>query len=178
MKNLLLFLLLIASGTLCANAQRVGLKTNALYWAAGTPNLGLELRLSRCFTLNVEAGANLYDFHKFGLNAAVFSPELRYWHSARPQAGHFVGALIDVKGFNEFRFKDRLHTAFAFGAGLSYGYSYVLSERWSVEGTVGVGLQRKSEKEWLHDAAQPLTAQKSWHPALLKAGINFTYLLK
>ena len=39
-----------------ANAQRVGLKSNALYWAAMSPNLGAEFRVNRHLTLN--AGYN------------------------------------------------------------------------------------------------------------------------
>lgn len=36
----------------------VGLKTNALYWATVTPNLGLEFRLAKHWSLDVEAGLN------------------------------------------------------------------------------------------------------------------------
>lgn len=36
----------------------VGLKTNALYWATATPNLGLEFRLARHWSLDLEAGLN------------------------------------------------------------------------------------------------------------------------
>ena len=39
----LLTLLLAAVGT-TAQAQRVGLKTNLLYWATATPNVGLEFQ--------------------------------------------------------------------------------------------------------------------------------------
>lgn len=36
-------------------AQRVAVKTNALYWAASTPNLGAEFRVNRHVTFNFEA---------------------------------------------------------------------------------------------------------------------------
>ncbi len=36
----------------------VGIKTNALYWATVTPNVGLEFRLARHWSLDVEAGLN------------------------------------------------------------------------------------------------------------------------
>lgn len=173
-----MLLTLLASSTLCANAQRIGLKTNALYWATGTPNLGLELRLSRSFTLNVEGGVNLFDYHSFGLNAATFSPEVRYWHSGRPQTGHFIGALIDFKGMNDCRVKDNMHQGFAMGAGLSYGYSLVLSRRWSIEGTLGAGIIRKDEKKWHYTAEKPQESRQSWKAGLLKAAISITYILK
>lgn len=36
----------------------VGIKTNALYWGTATPNLGLEFRLARHWSLDLEAGLN------------------------------------------------------------------------------------------------------------------------
>lgn len=53
----LLTLLLAAVGT-TAQAQRVGLKTNLLYWATATPNVGLEFRLNRHLTLDLDAAYN------------------------------------------------------------------------------------------------------------------------
>lgn len=45
--------IMLALGMSCSfaevKAQRVGVKTNVLYWAGLSPNLGLEVRLSRCF---------------------------------------------------------------------------------------------------------------------------------
>ena len=38
-----------------AMAQRVALKTNVLYWATATPNLGLEFRLNRHSPLVLKA---------------------------------------------------------------------------------------------------------------------------
>lgn len=42
-----------------AHAQRIGLKTNALYWAAMSPNMGAEFRINRHVTLNFEAMGSL-----------------------------------------------------------------------------------------------------------------------
>lgn len=53
----LLAMSLAAIGT-TAHAQRIGLKTNVLYWATATPNFGLEFRLNRHITLNLDAAYN------------------------------------------------------------------------------------------------------------------------
>ena len=38
-----------------ASAQRIALKTNALYWATASPNIGLELRINRHITFDFDA---------------------------------------------------------------------------------------------------------------------------
>lgn len=40
---------------LSANAQRVALKTNALYWFVATPNLQLELKLAPRASVDLSA---------------------------------------------------------------------------------------------------------------------------
>ena len=41
-----------------ANAQKVGLKTNALYWGTATPNVGLEVALAERWTFELAGGYN------------------------------------------------------------------------------------------------------------------------
>lgn len=57
-----------------SNAQRVNVKTNALYWAVAAPNLGLEFRINRHVTFNLEGvvtrnkfNNGKYDFKGFGV---------------------------------------------------------------------------------------------------------------
>lgn len=80
-----------------ATAQRINVKTNALYWLAMSPNLGVEFRINRHMTFNLEGVVNrVSGFKPYGVSnlstkGFAFEPEARYWFSARPQAGHFVG---------------------------------------------------------------------------------------
>ncbi len=83
-----------------AHAQRIGLKTNALYWAAMSPNMGAEFRINRHVTLNFEAMGSLLKAGKVDAKGLQFSPEARYWFSARPQAGHFVGVMAVASNYN------------------------------------------------------------------------------
>ena len=80
--------------SLSAHAQRISVKTNALYWAVATPNIGAEFRLNRHFTLGIEGLANkLKVGSKLNSRVVAVTPEVRYWFSIRPQAGHFVGLM-------------------------------------------------------------------------------------
>lgn len=172
------FTLLLALAFSCSMAQRVALKTNALYWATLSPNLGAEFRLSRHYTLNLEAAANPFTIGKYKLHAAAFTPEVRYWLSARPQAGHFFG-IMALGAIYNMKWNDTCHQGDALGLGPTYGYSLVLGERWSVEGTIGLGLLRYREKKYGEgDVAPTEINHKSTIIAPLKAGITLTYILK
>lgn len=161
-----------------AAAQRVGLKTNALYWAAASPNIGMEFRVNRHITFNFEGAYNRIDISKINSKALVFNPEMRYWLSARPQAGHFIG-IAGVAADYDITIKDKRHKGDAFGAGLTYGYSFVLSRHWSLETTIGAGAVYRHEKSFAKGNDEPTAANvKKWQAAPLKAGVTFVYIIK
>lgn len=168
----------LAGGQHFALAQRVALKTNALYWAAGTPNLGAEFRMSRCWTLNLEGAFNKYDIWKINTRMAGFSPEVRYWFSTRPQTGHFVG-LAALIGEYKLTCDGTCHHGNAYAFGPTYGYSLVLGKRWSMEATVGLGLAKIRERRYHTGETVPSTCNNvRWTPMPIKAGLSFVYLIR
>ena len=132
------------------HAQRIAIKTNALYWTTATFNAGVEARLSKKWTLDVAAGSNPFTFSgNKKLKLVLVQPEARYWVCA-PYSGHFIGANILYSRYNAGGvrfpfgiFKDLRSQRFQgdLGAvGLVYGYSWMLpGKRWSIEGVVGIG---------------------------------------
>lgn len=170
---------LLACCCITATAQRVALKTNALYWATASPNLGLELRVNRHITFNVEGTFNRLKAGKFDTRAEIVNPEVRYWFSARPQAGHFLGVAAVVSNYNLLIDHQR-HNGDLAGGGLTYGYSFVLGRHWSLEATVGGGMVYRREKNYdERDNQQPTTANlRKWQPFPLKAGVSFVYIIK
>ncbi len=172
----LVVLLLTAAG---ANAQRVAIKTNALYWTTLSPNLGMELRLSRHYTLNIDAGFNPFKISdKFEPRFIGISPEIRYWFDARPQSHHFIGALALGSSY-KFLLKDKQHDGSALGLGMTYGYSFVLGKRWSLETTIGAGLLKIKEKEFRKGDEIPEKVNRSKYMfAPLKVGVSFVYIIK
>lgn len=160
-------------------AQRIAIKTNALYWAASSPNLGLEMRINRHLTFNLEGTFNRLKIGKYDTRAEVFTPEMRYWFSARPQAGHFIGFTALAANY-DLLLKHQRHDGDAFGAGLTYGYSFVLSRHWSLEATIGVGALYRREKNY-NESSETVPTEinfKKWQPFPLKAGLNFVYIIK
>lgn len=162
-----------------AAAQRVSLKTNALYWATASPNIGAELRINRHITFNFEALYNKLHIGSTRTRAEIFNPEMRYWLSARPQAGHFIG-IIGAMANYDITHNGTRHNGDALGAGLSYGYSFVLGRHWSLETTVGAGLLARHEKRYGTDGQQQIEqgTHTIYNFAPLKAGVTFVYIIK
>ncbi len=173
-----LALALCAFVAFTSTAQRLALKSNALYLATGTLNLGIEARLSRHFTLNLEAAANPLKSGDTKLHLVGFMPEARYWFSGRPQARHFVGLMALGAGY-DISNDGKNHKGDIFGFGPTYGYSFVLGRRWSLEATVGAGLVRYRDKKWNTGESQPARPNdKKTALAPLKLGLTFVYILK
>ena len=146
-------LLFIVACSFChapAWGQRTALKTNALYWATTTLNIGFETKLSRKWTLDLSAGWNPFTFSdNKKLKHVAIQPEARYWLCA-PYSGHFIGANLLYSHYNAggvdmpFGIFPDLETQRFQGdlgaVGIVYGYSWMLpGKRWSIEGVVGLG---------------------------------------
>ncbi len=173
-----LLALALVAGAGGVQAQRVAVKTNALYWLTASPNLGVEFRMSRHISLNIEAAGNPFTIKDYKLRHATFNPELRYWFSARPQAGHFVG-LMGFASAYDLHLKSRHYNGDAYGVGLTYGYSFVLSKHWSMEATAGLGVLRYREKKYRDGEQAPNGVNHTgFAPAPMKLGLTFVYIFK
>lgn len=126
---------------------RFSIKSNLLYDATGSFNLGAELRLSDKLSLDVPVNYNPWTFsdnRKF--KHILIQPELRLW-TKESFSGHFFGlhahyAYYNVgnppKPFSDYIRAHRFEGWLA-GAGVSYGYRHNFSRHWAMEVTLGVG---------------------------------------
>lgn len=176
MKKIIISLLLVC----CFHtmAQKVTLKTNALYWATLSPNIGTEIRLGNRSTLDVSGMMNLFVFkdnRKY--NFLAIQPEYRYWF-CQSFSQHFVGAHIHYANYNagleKYRYNGNLY-----GAGLSYGYQWYLSPRWNLEATIGGGYIYMDHDVYYRPKCGKLLGQQTrnyW--GLTKIGISVIYIIK
>lgn len=73
------------------STPKIALKTNLLYDATTTFNLGLEFKLSDKYTLDLSGNYNPWTFSGGKkLKHVLIQPELRYW-LCEPFYGHFFG---------------------------------------------------------------------------------------
>ena len=141
------------------------LRTNLLYDAALLPNIGVEFPLSPKYSLAVNAGGNwIKNDHKHWywrmLTADV---EGRYWLGNRKydqklkHQGHHVGVYGAVYRYDiEFGKKGQMGD-FAYGGGLSYGYSLPIGKRLKLDLSLGVGYIGGKYKEY-----EPIDTHYVW----------------
>lgn len=136
-----------------AKAQDVAVKTNLLYDATATINLGVEVGLAPKWTLDVSGNFNgwkMSDDRRW--KHWLIQPEARYWFCDRFSRHflgfHAVGGQYNVggvdTGINLFgtdfsKLKDHRYQGWAVGAGIAYGYAWLLGEHWNLEFEIGFG---------------------------------------
>ena len=135
-----------------ASAQQVDVKTNLLYDATASINLGVEVQLAPKWSLDVSGDFNNWDISGQKWKHWFVQPEARYWFCSA-LAGHFVAVhgiggrfnignlkhASDILGTNFSYLKDHRAQGYGLGAGLAYGYSWILAKHWNLEAEIGLG---------------------------------------
>ena len=136
-----------------AKAQNVAVKTNLLYDATATVNIGMEIGLAPKWTLDVSGNLNAWskNAHTKWKHWMV-QPEARYWFCDR-FSRHFLGAHLIGGAFNfgninnsmsflgtDFSvLSDKRYQGYAYGCGVAYGFAFVLSKQLNLELEAGAG---------------------------------------
>ena len=151
-KAILLVAFLLVSSSFNQVSAQLALKTNLLYDATTTPNLGLELGIGKKHSMQLFYGLNPWEFD--GDNGGKYfkhwmlSPEFRYWFCHRFQGsflgvhalgGEFNAANVELPFGLYKELRDHRFEGWYAGAGITYGYQWVLSRHWNFEAAVGVG---------------------------------------
>lgn len=172
-----------------AHAQKVGVKTNLLYDATATLNLGVELGLGKKTSLDISGNYNGFDFSdNKKWKHWLIQPELRYW-TCQKFSRHFWGIHAHYAHFNVGGIKlpfgifpsleNRRYQGDAYGAGIAYGYHWILGKRWGLEASIGAGYMRMNYTQFRCKACgENLGKQHKnyWGPT--KAAISIIYLIK
>lgn len=187
---LLLILFVCTRDTLIA--QVVAVKSNLLYDASGTINLGVEVALNNKFTLDVSGNLNPWTYNKrtnSKLRNILIQPELRYW-LCEAFAGHFfgvhahwayynVGALDLPFGLTENTLKKYRYEGNLYGAGVNYGYQWSFKNRWAVETEIGVGYAYLDHNKYQCDNCGKLLGKEKLHyVGLTKAAVSLIFFIK
>lgn len=165
-------------------SPRWALKTNLLADATTTMNLGIEVRISPKWTMEVMGYYNPWSWsnnRKF--KSIIAQPEFRYW-VCDPFAGHFIGVHAQWGHYNFGNLpvgglKDRRYQGDLYGAGFSYGYSWYIGKRWALEATVGVGYNYLNYEKF--DCAVCGTRfgwEDKHYVGITKLGLNLSFLIK
>mgnify|MGYP000846027008 FL=1 len=169
--------------------QEIAIKTNLAYWATTTPNLGLELGLSKKSTLEIGGGLNVFSYsNNKSFKHWLVQPEYRWWF-CEAFNGHFLGIHAHAAQFNVGGwdipigrldvFKDKRYEGYLYGGGISYGYQWVLSPRWNFEFNIGAGYARIHYDEYpCKDCGTKLDEGNYNYWGITKAALSFIYFIK
>lgn len=136
-----------------AKAQKIAGKTNIIYDVLATVNVGLELGLSDKWTLDMSGNFNGWSTSgEKKWKHWMVQPEARYWLCDK-FSGHFfgfhlhggqynIGGLkngIQFLGTDFSELTDYRYQGWFAGAGIGYGYSWILGRHWNLEAEIGLG---------------------------------------
>ena len=194
MNRILIILWLCLISLSHVKGQTVGVKTNLLYDATTTFNIGVETTLSPKWTLDLSGNYNPWTFSdNKKLKHILVQPEFRYWF-CEAFSGHFLGfhahsAIYNVAGIElpkigiiggagpdmeKYRYQGWLA-----GGGISYGYQFYLGRRWNLEATIGVGYAYLDYDQYeCGTCGEFVGSSTKNYFGLTKAGISLIYLIK
>ncbi|WP_308600209.1 DUF3575 domain-containing protein [uncultured Dysgonomonas sp.] len=137
-----------AQDTAEENYNGISIKTNLLYDATGTINIGGELTLGDRLSFELPLSYNPWTFSSNRKwKHMLVQPELRLW-TKETFTGHFFGIHTHYAYYNISRLpsppfsvnmNENRYQGWLAGAGITYGYRWNTGSRWSVEGSLGLG---------------------------------------
>ena len=193
MKRIILLLaIVIAGASQTVRGQNVAIKTNMLADAFLSPNIGIEIGIAPRWTLDATGQFNAWTMsHDRRWKHWAVQPEARYWFCDR-FSGHFIGAHMHGGKYNIGGFGGRLHflgtdarklkdsryQGWFIGAGVAYGYAWILDRHWNLEAEIGFGYSyTRYDKYPCAECGTKLETNKPHHyVGPTKAAINLVYL--
>lgn len=190
--RLLIVSICLVVASLTASAQNGVVKTNLLYDITATANLGIEFKVAPKWTVDISGNLNAWTFSdNKKWKHWVLQPEARYWLCERFN-GHFVGAhlvggIYNMGNWNtDFTFlgtdfgqlKEHRYEGWLVGAGIAYGYHWMLGRHWSVEAEIGIGyVYTQADKYECPRCGEQLENNKPHHyVGPTKAAVNLIYV--
>lgn len=184
---LLLFALLTVSGV---RAQHFAVKTNLLYDATATVNAGIEIGLAPRWTLDLSGNYNGWVINEHKWKHWMAQPEFRYWFCDR-FSRHFLGfhALggkfnignirnnVKIFGTDFSKLTDNRYQGWGVGAGVAYGYAFILGRHWNLELEAGFGyVYLDYDRFECRDCGRKVGEGNHHYVGPTKAAINLVYV--
>ena len=169
---------------------RIALRTNLLYDATLSPNLGVEVRVDSAWTVGLLAGINAWDVDKaknrkwrhmlFSLRARKFLND-SVFHKGYIEAdviySHFnVGNVKFPFGLYK-SVRDRRLQGDLVALGGKYGYSWILARDWRIEAEAGVAVGYAWFKEYDCPHCGTFLGNGDRIFLLPQLGINVVYII-
>lgn len=196
-KKILLLLTALLCGSLFSYGQsktdsltqfipQWSLKTNLLYDATATFNLGAEFRTGEKQSLEIPINYNPFTFSN-GRKWKHFlvQPEYRWWKKEAFD-GHFLGLHAHYGIYNvgalpswfSENMQNNRYEGWLVGGGISYGYRWNFSNAWGLEATIGVGYAYLNHDKYpCIKCGRKLGNRERHYVGPTKVGLSVTYTL-
>lgn len=174
----------------CSRAQDVALKTNLLSDAMANVNAAVEIGLNPKWTLDLTGDYNGWTIKGHKWKHWIAQPEARYWFCNR-FAGHFLGfhavggqfnvGNIDLNvkflGSDFGKLANNRYEGWGVGAGIAYGYDWILDKHWNLEAEIGIGyVYLNYNKYKCEECGSKIGKDHHNYFGPTKAAINLVYL--
>lgn len=193
MRRIILLLAIAVAGiSQELQAQKAAIKTNLLSDTFMNVNLGMEIGLAPKWTLDFTSEFNGWTLsHNRRWKHWAVQPEIRYWFCDR-FSGHFLGAhlhggqyniggfngQVNFLGTNARKLKNARYQGWFLGAGVAYGYAWILNRHWNLEAEIGFGYSyTRYDRFRCSGCGKKIEASKPHHyVGPTKVAINLVYL--
>jgi len=181
-KTIIILAIALLGACYTVQAQSVALKTNLIHGAAATPNLAVEFEVGRKTTLDLYGAYNWFEFSDNTKWKHTFiQPEFRWWFCERFNGSfiglHAHGGEFNIGNVGPLRvFKNARYEGYFYGAGVSFGHHWVLSDRWGFELEIGLGYARVEYDKFRCAECSPKIKSDSYNyfgPTKLQASLVF-----
>ena len=169
--------------------RHVALRTNLLYDATLSPNLGFDVRVDSAWTVGLLAGVNAWDIDKTENKKwrhMLFSLRARKFRKNLFEKGYYEGDLI-YSHFNvgNIKFPFGLYSAVKnhrlqgdlVALGGKYGYSWILARDWRIEAEGGIAVGYAWFKEYDCPHCGTFIGNGDRIFLLPQLGINVVYII-
>lgn len=203
-KPIVLALLLLVTCRL--GAQSLALRTNLLYDATLTPNVGAELRIDSAWTVGASVGLNAWDINKDKNKKwrhLLVSPSVRRYyghHSERVVTDSLWGlpssesrrvSYLELNAFYSHynvgntkipfglysAVKDRRLQGDLVALGGKYGWSWIMARHWRIEAEAGIAVGYAWFKEYDCEVCGTYYGKGDRIFLLPQLGINVVYII-
>lgn len=192
-RHILLLIMVLLAGTVTrVSAQDFALKSNLVADGLLSPNLGMEVGLAPKWSLDITGQFNGWTLsHDRRWKHWAVQPEARYWFCDR-FSGHFLGihahggqyniggfdGKINFLGTDARKLKDTRYQGWFVGAGVAYGYAWILGRHWNLEAEIGFGYSyTRYDRFRCAGCGKKIESDKPHHyVGPTKAAVNLVYV--
>lgn len=175
-KLLILLVCVLAAHT--ASAQYTAVRVNALGWATGTLNAGVDVAVAQKWSVELSGYWNPISTESLRANVLAATIGVRRWRF-EPHVGLFWGLHSTLAKYKVGNSRTR-YNGWTTGIGSSVGYSWMLAKRWNLTLEGGVGIYYMDDLRW-HPDPSPYEAIRYEHCRRIvlapsKIEVAFSYL--